>query len=277
MRTKLQLKALGSHVLLIIASIIMGYPLLWLIFGSLKSQSGFFLNFWLPPLHWAWGNYLIAWTTGHLSIAYLNSIIITSTTIVLAIIIAFLAGYVMSRYQFSGKLLVYGLLILPLIVPLQVTYIALYKLELTLGLYDTRIGLIAAYTASGISIPTLVFLSFFNTLSRDLDEAASLDGSTLFGIMWRIILPLSKPAFATSIILTFLGVWNDYLTALILITNPNRWTIPLAMTYFNQEFAGVNYVHVFAAIAMSIVPIILIFITFQRMFISGITEGALKL
>jgi raffinose/stachyose/melibiose transport system permease protein len=266
-----------SHAVLLLFSILTGYPLLWLLFSSLKSEGEFYSNLWWTPNKWEWSNYVEAWKISQLATTYQNSIYITAVTIVLVVIIAYLAAYALARFEFRGNRFIMGMFLSALMVPHQVTLIPLFQVELLLGIYNTRWGLIFPYVAGALPFTIFLLTTFIRSIPRELEEAAEIDGSGKLAILWRIIFPLSKPGLATIVILTFIGVWNEFFLALVMIKDPVLRTIPVGMTYFNQVFSSVNYGQIFAAMAMAIIPVIVIFIVFQKYFVSGLTQGALKM
>ncbi|TDF94841.1 carbohydrate ABC transporter permease [Paenibacillus piri] len=266
-----------SHAVLLIISILTGYPLLWLLFSSLKGEGEFYSNLWWAPLKWEWTNYTEAWKISQLAVTYQNSVIVTAVTIVLVVLIAYLASYALARFEFTGNRIVMGMFLSALMVPHQVTLIPLFQVELFLGIYNTLWGLIFPYVAGGMPFTIFLLTTFIRSIPRELEEAAEMDGSSKLAILWTIVFPLTKPGLATIVILTFIGVWNEFFLALVMIKDPALRTIPVGMTYFNQVFSSVNYAQIFAAMSMSIIPVIIIFILFQKYFISGLTQGALKM
>lgn len=266
-----------SHAILGLFSILCGYPLLWMLFGSLKNQGEFYTNLWSVPRNLEWSNYIEAWKTANLHITYLNSIIVTFITILLVILITYLASYALSRFEFPGSRLIIVVFLSSLMIPGQVTIIPLYQVELSLGIYNTHWGLILPYVTGGLPFAIFLMTEFIKAIPRELDESAEIDGCGRIGILWKIIFPLTKPALATLIILTFIGVWNEFFLALVMIQDPLLRTIPVGMMYFNQVFGVAELTQIFSAMSMVMIPVILVYVLFQRFFISGLTQGALKM
>lgn len=268
---------LASHAILIVFTIVSGYPLLWMIFGSLKHQGEFYTNLWFFPSKWEWGNYAAAWHTAKLGVTYSNSVIVTGVTMLLVLLIAYLGAYALARFEFPGNRTVMVLFLSTLMIPGQVTIIPLYQVELTLGIYNTHWGLILPYVAGGLPFAIFLMTAFIRAIPRELDESAGMDGCSRLGILWKIVFPLTKPAMATLIILTFIGVWNEFFLALVMIQDPLLRTIPVGMMYFNQVFGMADLTQIFAAMSIVMIPVVFVYVAFQKYFISGLTQGALKM
>jgi raffinose/stachyose/melibiose transport system permease protein len=266
-----------SHIILLFFSIATTYPLLWMLFSSLKSQAEFYTNLWWIPKAWLWENYTIAWKTAKLSTTYWNSIVVTLASIVLVVLFSYLGAYSFARFDSRFNKILMLIFLSALMIPGQITLIPLFKVELLLGVYNTKLGLILPAVAGGMPFSIFLLATFIRSIPRELDEAAEIDGASRMGILWKIVFPLSRPGMATVVILTFIGVWNDFFLALVMIKDPANYTIPLGMMAFTQQFSDTNYSEVFAALTATVLPMIIIYLIFQRFFISGLTQGALKL
>jgi len=268
---------ISTYIVLSLFSILTCYPLIWMLFGSLKGESEFYTNLWFLPKKWEWLNYVEAWNTAQLGTTFKNSIFVTGFSIIIVVAISYLASFAIARIPFKGSRIVLLLLLSTLMIPSQVTFIPLYQVELFLGIYNTYWGLILPYVSGGMPLAIFLLTIFITAIPKELDEAAEIDGCSQWGILWRIILPLTKPVLSTVIILTFINVWNEFFLALVMIQDPAIRTIPVAMTYFNQMFTSTNFTQIFAAMAITIIPVITIYVIFQRYFISGIARGAIKM
>lgn len=266
-----------SHIILLFFSILTAYPLLWMVFSSLKDQGEFYTNLWWTPKAWLWENYVIAWKTAKLSVTYWNSIVVTLASIVLVVLVSYLGAYSFARFETRFSKILMLIFLSALMIPGQITLIPLFKVELLLHIYNTKLGLILPHVAGGMPFSIFLLTTFIRSIPRELDEAAEIDGASRMSILWRIVFPLSRPGMATVVILTFIGVWNDFFLALVMIKDPENYTIPLGMMAFTQQFSDTNYSEVFAALSATVLPMIIIYLIFQRYFISGLTQGALKL
>ncbi|MCL5986204.1 MAG: carbohydrate ABC transporter permease, partial [Actinobacteria bacterium] len=207
---------------------------------------------------------------------YRNSIICSFSSVVIAIIIASLSSFSISHFRFRGKEIIFTILIVSFVIPAQVLLIPLFFVLRQLHVLNTYFAVILSYVSLLIPIAVLILRSFFEEIPKEIKESAKIDGCTDFGIFLRIVLPLSKPAIASCIILLFLETWNEFIYALVFLQNSKIQTIPVVIA----KLAGGKFafpIGTYAALIMiTIIPVIIIFMIFQRWFISGMTMGALK-
>jgi raffinose/stachyose/melibiose transport system permease protein len=265
---------LGSHLILALFTLVIVYPVVWMAFASLKTKPELATNIWGPPQSFLWENYTRAWETARLGNALVNSLVVSLGTTALVVGLAALAGYALARFRFRFATAIFLLFVLTMqagapIIPL---YVMLARLRLT----DSYQGLILPMVAGGLPLAIFIFHAFFQSIPRELQEAAVVDGCTDFGAFWRVVLPISGPAIATVAILQFLGAWNEYFLALILICSPNMRTLPLAIQVFFYDFGRTEWTQAFAALTVGSLPMIIVYVLMQRQFIQGLTSGALK-
>jgi ABC-type glycerol-3-phosphate transport system permease component len=267
-------------VVLAIFSLFILYPLLWMLGNSLKSDKDMTSSMWkiLPThLNFIWKNYIDAWNIGQIGTTAINSIIITFSSLILIVIISFLASYAVARIDFYGKGIVMILLLSMMMVPLgQVIMIPQYRLERLLNLTNTLQGLVILYINAGIPISVFLLSAFMQKIPIELDEAATIDGCTRFQIVTKILFPLTRPGLATVVIFQFMAIWNDYFTPLIYLHDESKRTVTLGLANFVGLWGVTDYNKMFAALVIITVPIIIIYIIFQKQFISGLTSGAVK-
>lgn len=270
-------RAAARHATLVLASVISVYPILWMVFGSLKSSATFFTGIWGPPSHPVWSNFTGAWETGDLGRYLLNSVIVTGSTVVLVCIVGYLLAFSVARLNIRGGNVIVGLFAITLFVPSQLLLIPLYVLESRAHLLNNYWSLILPYTAGALPFTVIFLVAYLRSIPKEIEEAAILDGCGHLRVLWRVMVPLSRPAFATVIIFTFLAAWNEFLLALTLIQNDATRTLPVGLLNFFQSYGPTNYSYVFAALTISAVPIIAVFVVFQRQFIGGLTAGAVRM
>jgi raffinose/stachyose/melibiose transport system permease protein len=273
-RTLNNLSNITRHLFLVIFTVIVVYPVAWMLLSSFKSQSELMLNLWGLPSSPAWHNYTDAWKTAGMGRALFNSIIVSLSTVILVIAIASTAGYALARFHFRFSTAIFLVFVLTMQAPVPV--IPLYVLLVRLHMTDSYLGYILPVTSAGLPLAIFIFRAFFMTIPRDLEDAALLDGDTRFGAFLRVILPLTLPAIATVAILQFLAAWNEYFLALILIRSPELRTVPLAIQVFFFEWGRAEWGQVFAALSMATMPMIVVYVFMQRRFIQGLTAGAVK-
>ena len=270
----------GWYLLLTILAIIFIFPLVWMISTSLKVP-GTELTWppqWIPrPV--TLDNYHNLFT-GRVA-RYLpfltfmwHSFYIAMVVVVGRLVICSASGFAFARMRFPGSSLAFGMLLFSMLMPSVVMIIPLYSLYTRIGWIDTHWPLIVpAIFASTFGV--FLFRQFFMTLPQDLDDAARVDGAGFFRIFWEIALPQSKPIMATLAIFSFEGSWNDFQTALIYITTLKKQTLPVGLQAFNQQY-NTDYAMLMAGSVLAILPILILFIAFQRYFVQGITVTGLR-
>lgn len=263
------------YVILSVVVILTIYPVLWMVFGSLKGVNEFFTNIWGLPSEPMWENYVQAWTRGGIGNRFLNSIIATFGTLVIVLPFTSLAAYAFAKLRFPGSQLLFYFFMLSMMIPNGITAIPVFSVVLRLGLLNTRISLILVLSSQAIGFGIFLMRAFFLSLPSELEEAALIDGCTPFGAFIRVILPLSVPGLATQVIFTGMGAWNEYFMTSILMRSPELETLPLGLVNFVGRYAT-DYSLMFAYLAIITIPVIILYIIGQRQFISGLTAGALK-
>jgi len=198
-------------------------------------------------------------------------------TIALNLVVVYPLAFALARMRFRGQKPIYGIYAICLFVPVQLMVIPLFSLEKNLHLLDTYLGLILPYAATTMPFSVVFITAFFRTIPRELEEAATLDGASRLRIMIQIMMPLSLPAFATAVVFGFLHTWNEFLIALTLTHSSDVRTLPLGLLNFMQQQDQPDYATLFAALAISIVPVLAVFLVFQRQFLTGLMAGATKL
>ena len=259
----------------IFATVVVGYPVLWMLLQSLKTKFEMYANVWGLPQQLYVENYVQAWRIARMGTYIVNSLIVSLGTVVVVLVTASLAGYAFGKLRFAGRQVLFYTFVFTLIVPLQVTIIPLYAVVSGLGLSNTYFALILPYAAGGLPLSIFLLRAFFESVPREIEEAARIDGCSELAAFWRVVLPISGPGLATVTILQFLGAWNEFILALIFIRNQNLRTIPLGLQAFFFEYS-VEWGYLFAALSMATVPVIVVYVLMQRQFIRGLTAGAVK-
>jgi len=263
------------YFVLILVAITCLFPVVWMFSSSLKSQNEVFTNMSLIPEHAKWSNYITAWTKANFGTYFFNSIIYTVFGVLGIVFIASLAAYAFARLQFPFRNLLFLLLISTLLIPLPGAFVPLYILLQKLHLLDTRLGLILCYINGGLAFAIFLLRSFFQQLPKELEEAAMMDGASRFSIYWRIAMPLAQPALATVVIFNALGIWNEFLLALVMLQDKAKMPIQRGLMVF-QGTHITDYPLLMAGITIATVPIVVVYLLMQKHIIKGITAGALK-
>ena len=267
-----------KHIFLIITSLIMVYPLIWMLASSLKPDNEIFGALSLWPSEFQWQNYWAGWNALPVSFTrfFWNSTVVTVLSVIGNVISCSFAAYAFARLEFSGKTLWFALMMMTLMIPYHVVLIPQSLLFLNLGWVDTYLPLIVPRFLAGDAFFIFLMIQFFRQLPRELDEAAMIDGCSPFKIYWAIIMPLSLPAMATAAIFSFIWTWEDFLGPLVYLNDIEDYTVPLALRSFISSDGVSQYGPMFAMSILSILPIILFFIIFQRLIIRGIAMSGLK-
>jgi multiple sugar transport system permease protein len=264
------------YLTLIVGAAIMIIPFLYLFATSFKPQ---LYLFEIPPQfipkHPTLSNYTDAWTSNSFGHYFANSVFVSVVSTVVAALLSAMMAYAFARFSFRGQNIMFWMLLVGLMVPGMMLLIPQYLLANQLHLINSLIGLILFYVATNLAFNTFLLRGFFEEIPWELEEAMIMDGAGPFRRFWRLILPLSRPALATVGIFTFLACWDEYVWALTIINDPDKRTLPIAISIFQGQHLT-NWGLVFAASTIAIVPVIVVFALFQRQFIRGLSADALK-
>ncbi|MCU1580255.1 MAG: binding-protein-dependent transport system inner rane component [Rhodoglobus sp.] len=264
-----------TYVIMAVTILLTVYPLIWMVLGGFKSGSEFYANIWGLPSSLDFSNFVYSWNAGNLGQKFINSIVVTLGTMALVLPITSMAGYALAKIRFRGRRAIYVFILLGIMVPFGVIAIPVFTVIVDLGLLNTLVGLVLVYTANAIPLGVFLMYSFFESIPDELEEAAQVDGCSPFGAFFRIILPLARPGLATQVILTGTSVWNEYFMASLLIHQDSLQTLPLGLVIFTSRF-GTNYPQLFAALTIVTLPMIILYLSAQKQFISGLAAGAVK-
>lgn len=268
------LRAAGYVVLLACALGVL-LPFFWMVSSSLKSANEVFS----APIHWlpstvVWDNYLQIWQHSDIVTWIRNTLILSFAVTFLQVLTGSFAAYGFVKVRFPGRDVIFLLYVATIAVPWQSYMIPQFVLFAHFHLTDTlyAVMLLQAFGAFGV----FLIRQYYLTIPEELSEAARLDGLSEYGIWWRIMLPLSKPALASVTMLTFVTTWNDYLGPLIYLRSPGNYTLQLGLQTFIHTLYNANYAWLFAGLTLSVIPIAVIFGLGQRYFIAGIATSGLK-
>lgn len=252
------------------------FPLLWLVVSSFKTNYEVLAKsaFAIPEV-WQVKNYVNALTVAGLGRMLLNSLIVGISATAINVIVASMSGYCISRFRFRGRESVFMLFTLGVLIPLNALMVPYFVIINKLGLYNTYGGMILLYSAIGIPISTVIIRGLMDSIPMEIEEAAYIDGCGFFGRFFHVILPLSRTGIVTAATFEFLTCWNEFVFANLIVSSDKLRTIQVGIRYFTNQFST-DYVSMYAAIVISIVPSILGYILFQEQIISGMTSGAVK-
>lgn len=251
------------------------YPLFWLVISSFKTNSEFFNHPFGLPQAWKFSNYVTAWQASKMSTAFLNSVIVSLVSLALTLFLSSLAAYVLARLKFRFKGIILAFFVIGMLIPIHSTLVPLFILMKQIGLLNTYWALILPYTAFALPTAIFVLTAYLASVPKEIEEAAYIDGTKLWGVFWRIMLPISLPALSTVVILSFLHFWNDFSFALVFISKSSLKTLPLSIANFADGYQT-DYGLTLAAMTIAVVPTIAVYLAFQEQVMKGMTAGAVK-
>ncbi len=261
------------HAALLAGSVVVVVPFLWMFTTSLQTRAETYTNTSILPTSWHWENYLRAWESAPFAQYYLNSAIMAAGIVAGHLVFDSLAAYAFARLRFPLRNTLFVILLGGLMVPTFVTVIPAYAIVANLGWIDTFAGLIVPRMADVFGI--ILLRQYFATIPVELEEAARIDGCSRAGTFWRIVVPLSAPAFATLAIFSFLFAWNDFLWPLLVTNNDDMRTIQIGLASFVGRY-GTSWNYLMAGTLSATVPSIIVFLFFQRALVRGIASTGLK-
>lgn len=249
--------------------------MVWLGYSSVKTDAEFTLNPQALPTKIHLTNYITAWKKASFGTFTFNSTYNSVITLFLVLIISFVMGYILSRYRFRGRNLIYMILLATMMIPVYALIVPIFIQEKKMGILNTRVSLIPIYIA--MELPTSVFLidGYLKGISVDLEDAASIDGAGVLRTMFTIMMPICRPIMSTVVILTFMHVWNEFAFAQVLLTDEAIKTIPIGLTYFTSQYTT-SYTLLLASLFMATIPVLLIYLFFNKQVMEGMMAGAIK-
>ncbi|MDO4273591.1 MAG: carbohydrate ABC transporter permease [Eubacteriales bacterium] len=250
-------------------------PIVWAFISSFKSYSEINSSALSWPSSFKLDNYKAAFQFAPIAKYFLNSVIIVGCSVLVTVALVAMCSYIISRFDFKLKILIVLLISASLMLPAQAISQPLFAIFQKLGIFDTKLGLVVVYSAMGIPMSFFVMTSYYKTISTALEESAYIDGATFLQTFIHIILPLAKPGLVTIALLEFINTWNEFYFALMLTSGDKARTVPIALNYYMGTFAN-NYSALFAAVVMTVLPTIAVFIILQRQVMESLTAGAVK-
>lgn len=262
------------HIFLLAIAVTCLFPLLWMISSSLKTQSTIFSDTSLIPKELHFENYYLAWKEGGFGRYFINSIFYTTSVVIGIIIVASLAAYAFSRFNFPFKNILFYCFMAAMMIPIPGSFVPLYVLLNKLHLRNTHLGYILCMINVGLSTSIFLLKTFFDKMPRELEDAARIDGCTKFGIWWNVALPLAKPVLAVVVVFNALSVWNEYLLALLIFDSRNLMPLQVALMTFQGEYIT-KYHLLMAGLTITVLPILIVYVVMQKYIVKGVTQGAI--
>lgn len=275
------IEKIGIHAILIFVSLLSIFPFIWLISTSLKGQAENIFAYppSIIPQDFTFENYIGVWKRVNFIAYFLNSMIVAGATVGLNLILSALAGYPLARMQFGGKKFVFFAVLATIMVPFQAIMLPVYLITLKLNMVDSvnnfmgYLGLVMPFAVSAFGI--FLMRQAFLTIPKEMEEAAIVDGCSVFQVFFKVLLPMVKPTLAVLAIFTFIGSWGEFLWPSIVLTKESMYTLPVGVNNLQGMFSS-NWRFIAAGSILATIPIVIFFLAMQRYFISGETEGAIK-
>ncbi len=267
----------SAHTVLIFWSVIIIVPLLWTVMTSFKTTKEIFASPFSLPTSWSFDNYVNAWTTSGVGEFFVNTVVVVGSALVIVMVLGAMCAYVLARYDFFGARAIYYLMLAGLTFPVFLAIVPLFFVLKGVGLLNTLPGLILTYVAFALPFTVFFLYPFFRDLPDEIAEAAEVDGAGEWRKFFQIMLPMAKPGMASVAIFNFLGLWNQFLLPVALNTNRDNYVLSQGMASFaSQANYAVDFGALFAAVVITVVPVFVVYLIFQRQLQGSVSAGTMK-
>ena len=269
--------AVSTQTVLIGWAVTVIFPMIWMIYSSFKTDQELFFSPWAAPVELQWDNFARAWTKANVGDYLLNTLIVVVPALLLTLIISAMAAYVLARFEFVGRRFLFYMFLSGMLFPVFLALVPLFNLVNQLKMLNTFHGLIIVYIAYSLPFTIFFLTGFFKTLPTEIEESAIMDGANPYQVFFKVMLPMASPGLISMGIFNFLGMWNQYVLPLVLISDESKYMLSqgLAFMLFKQFYEN-DWSALFAALTIIMVPTLIVYITFQKQIQDGITTGALK-
>jgi N-acetylglucosamine transport system permease protein len=266
-----------SHTVLIIWAAIVILPLLWTLVTSFKTTREIFASPFDLPTSLNFSNYVNAWTTAGIGNYFVNTVIVVGSALVIVMVLGAMCAYVLARFQFFGNRAIYYAMLAGLTFPIFLAIVPLFFTLQNFGLLNTLPGLTITYVAFALPFTVFFLFSFFRALPEEIAEAAAIDGAGEWSTFFRVMLPMAKNGMASVLIFNFLGLWNQFLIPVALNTDTNNYVLSQGMANFaSQAGYSVDFGALFAAVVITVAPVLVVYVIFQRQLQGSVSQGTNK-
>lgn len=275
MRSRLANPQVLLWTVLLVLLAVVTLPIFWAVLASFKTNMEIVNQPFSLPKSWSFDNYAKAWDLGNFNTYFWNTAIITLGGMLVVLIVACPAGYAFAQIKFKGNNLIFYLFLLGMALPVQAIIIPVFYQLKSIGLVDSLSGVVLV--SAGLALPFSVFLmrNTMKDIQKELRESAYVDGASEWKAFFSIMLPLAKPAVVALLVFTFMSIWNDFLLPLVLLISNENFTLSLGLLSFQGE-NSTNFGLIFAGTVISMIPSIIVYLIFQRQFVEGMSDGAVK-
>jgi len=266
-----------SHASLIVWVVIVCLPLVWVLISSFKTTKEVFASPFNLPANWNFDNYVSAWTTAGIGTYFFNTVIVVTSALVIVMVLGAMCAYVLARFEFKGNKFIYYMMLAGLAFPIFLAIVPLFFVLKSFGVLNTLPGLIITYVAFALPFTVFFLYAFFKALPQEVAEAAAIDGAGPWRIFFQIMLPMARPGMASVAIFNFLGLWNQFLLPVALNTKDGNYVLSQGMAKFaSQAGYAVDFGALFAAVVITVAPVLVVYIIFQRQLQGSVSPSLLK-
>jgi N-acetylglucosamine transport system permease protein len=266
-----------SHASLIVWVVIVCLPLIWVLISSFKTTKEVFASPFNLPANWNFDNYISAWTTAGIGTYFFNTVVVVGSALVIVMVLGAMCAYVLARFEFRGNKFIYYMMLAGLAFPIFLAIVPLFFVLKSFGVLNTLPGLIITYVAFALPFTVFFLYAFFKALPQEVAEAAAIDGAGPWRIFFQIMLPMARPGMASVAIFNFLGLWNQFLLPVALNTKDSNYVLSQGMAKFaSQAGYAVDFGALFAAVVITVLPVLAIYIVFQRQLQGSVSPSLLK-
>ncbi|MEZ0165076.1 carbohydrate ABC transporter permease [Kineococcus sp. LSe6-4] len=269
--------AVGSHTVLGIWAVLVLLPFAWTVVSSFKTNREIFASPFSLPREWRFQNYVDAWNTAGIGSYFVNSVVVVACALMLTMLMGAMSAYVLARFDFRGRTVLRYLIVAGLTFPVFLAVVPLFFILQQLGVLNTLPGLILSYAAYAYPFTVFFLLSFFEQLPGEIAEAAAIDGASEWRTFFQVMLPMAGPGMAAVAILNFVGLWNQFLLPVVLNSDRSNYVLTQGLAAFaSQAGYDVNFGALFAGSVMTVVPVLVVYLVFQRRLQGAVSAGGLK-
>ena len=264
-----------KYIALVGFSVLCLFPIVWLFLSSFKSNTELFENPWGLPRSLDLANYIQAIKEGNILQYFGNSVIIAFSAVLVAVILSSMVSYAVTRMEWKLSKLMLNIFLLGMMIPVYAMIVPLFTMFSKTGLLNTHIAVILPHVAIAFPMAIFILTGFMGSIPRELEEAAVIDGCNIYQIFFQVIVPISKSSMVTVAVVNFINIWNDLLLPQIFLTDASKMTLPVGLTEFQGQYAT-NYVVEIAAVIITVIPSIVVYIWLHRNIMEGMVAGAVK-
>lgn len=263
-------------VIMLIAAMISIYPLIWVILQSFKTESEFLRSIWSLPSSLNLDNYVEAFEEANLLTYLKNTVINTSATLAVDLVLITCLGYAFSKLKMKFKKLFYYMILINMLIPTPIILLPMYLQVVNLGIQNTLAAIVFPYYQGFAPLGLILIKNYMDNIPDEIIESAKMDGCGTYRILWSIMVPLVKPMLVTLAILGGMNAWNEYMWALVSISDTSKYTLSVGIAVIRDKIATIGYTPVFAALTVSAMVFVVIYLFAQKTFVRSITAGAVK-